>query len=586
MLNIFDNKNIFIIGGCEFDYIRNHIRKNSSAKIEHTFELKTSMDPYSELNNPDSLFFQKDFDYIFLSQVQLYKNIFVAINNNNQNVNLHEEIDILMGQLASSIEKINQNKRVPIFVMTHPIIDLNANGITSYKYSYSVTEINYLISYKIYNLCKNFENLYISDLDSIVARTGKSEENIRYEFNGGHPEKKSAMLISEEIATIAKSISTKETKIKCVVVDLDNTLWKGVLREDGIEKIKLYKQRIFALQHMAKKGIVLAICSKNDAEDLALIKEVLSKYSSFYDSVVLYKINWSPKSENIKQIAQELNIGIDSVAFFDDNEFETNEVKTNSPSVKVYKDNEIIGALSYPEFQPLGEVTKEAKNRINFYKAEIQRNESKQISDIESKSHEDYLRGLDLNLVIRNADINDLQRMEEVFQRTNQQNVTLKRVDLAKLQEFLDDNNVSLLCLELKDKFGDYGMIGSAIVKKHYRRMEIEEFALSCRAMGRKVEQTFLLFLINEGIRNKCKGINIKVTKTSRNNQLISMLKEAGFIDSNTSKETSEMDFNISSKSKPFVYPEWFGISTCDIEFNEDLKSRSLLDMFKQTISK
>jgi len=586
VLDIFDNKKILIIGGCEFDYVRNHIRKNSSAEIQHTFELKTSMDPYSELSNPDSVFYQTDFDYIFLSQVQLYKNIFSAINDYKENIDLQKEIDTLINQLKSSIEKINIKKHVPIFVMTHPIIDLKANGILSYKYFYSVTEINYLLSYKLYTLCKCFDNLYILDFDSIVSRSGKSNINIRYEFNGGHPEKNSARLIVEEIAAISKSISTSEKRVKCVVVDLDNTLWKGILREDGIENIKLYRQRVFALQHLAKKGIILAVCSKNDPEDMTLIEEILSKYTSFYNSVVLFKVNWLPKSENIKSIARELNIGVDSIAFFDDNEFELNEVKDSLPSVKVYKDTDIIEVLNYPEFQTLGEVTKEAKNRIKFYKAEIKRNESKQTTASESRTHEEYLKGLDLKLNIRTADINDLQRMEEVFQRTNQQNVTLKRVNLSMLQEYFKDEDVELLNLELSDKFGEYGMIGSAIIKKQKQLMEIEEFALSCRAMGRKVEQTFLMFLINEGIRNKCKKINIKVTKTSRNNQLISVLEETGFVDLDSSSETSNMIFEIPTKIKPLAYPEWFDISACNIVFGEYSKTGNFLELLKQTISK
>ena len=553
-------KKATIYGGCELSYFRDYLL-SCEMDVEHTFELGTSMDPFDELSNPGSELIDKEADYIIFSQIQKLKSILLSINYDRE-IDLFEELNNILNQLKFSIKTVRNKNNKPIFLFTYPILDLNINGVLAY--TYKETSDSFLRRYTtaLYEIVKEHKNVFILDAEKSFNNVVKTFDNIRPEMEGGHPEKVGGILIGEYFFKHLAVLEPKLKKIKCIVLDLDNTMWKGVLREDGVTGIEVYKDRIEALFHLSQKGIVLALCSKNDPEDTELVKSIFEKTPGFLRNIVSFQINWQPKSQNIKSLAKTLNIGLDTFAFFDDNPFERDEVKTNIPEINVFKDTEIIEALNWVGFQSASKVTETAKNRIQFYKTEVLRKKEEQ-STIENSdtSLEDYLMSTGLNLKINKIFESDINRIIELLQRTNQQNATMKRTDLSTLTDYYNNDQYEILALSLTDKFGEYGIIGTSILKKENETVELQEFALSCRAMGKKVEHTLLLYLLNQSISLGAKNTQITVTKTSRNGQFLKILNELGFQESKKiDEQTSILSFEFEDSTQQFEYPRWFQI--------------------------
>lgn len=521
-------KNIFMVGGCELSYMRDYLRTYNT-NITHTFETGSSMDPFTEINNPESDIY-KVWDYIFISQVQLYRSIVSTINKtfNFSAEKSNEEIDSLMVQLKMVIEKLPNTTTV--FYLTYPYLSADVHGLNSYKYK----DTNYLFltraKLRQYDLLKQYSNVNILDCDIIFEQYGKKTKIIRPEMAGGHPEMYGAFLIVEHFYKLVCIANPNVTKVKCIIVDLDNTLWTGVIRETpNLANLKVRKADIETLYHLTQRGILIAICSKNDPDEWIRVEKLLkSNAPAFLRKIVTKKLNWLPKSQNIKAIVDELNIDIGTIAFIDDNEFEKNEVKSAYPTVRVYSDTEISGLLDLVEFQP-NRLTQDSLERSAFYQQEIKRKESLEQSYQKNVSYEDYLQSTKLKVKIETINDEDLPRAFELLDRTNQLNITLKRTTLEQLINYHKRPETYLMyMIEMSDKYGDYGKIGVVIaelISGGGGKARLIEFALSCRGMGRKIEQVLISHILTV-----CKTVHgldyvfIEVTPTSKNKQLYDQL--------------------------------------------------------------
>lgn len=542
-LTLLSKKNILVISGCELTYMINYL-KHYNINIDHTFINKTSSDPFSEINNKDSLLFKEKYDFIIISQVQMIRSYINKIFQLSVNNSIDEFIDELIKQLKYFMENVPQN--CPIYYFTYPIKNINIVGINEYKYMHKPINLVNEINNNIYKLSIQYSNLYILDFNLSIEKFGLNDKIIRYEHQGGHPEPFSGLLIGEYFIKQVYSSSPNIPRIKCIVVDLDNTLWEGIYREDGENGIKMYKNRIDMLYLLSNRGIILCICSKNDEDDSENIKNILKNNCiGLYRKIVLYKINWNPKSINIKSIAEELNIGLDSIAFFDDQEFERNEVKTSLPMIKTYTDNDLLYAHESIYFQPIdGILTNDSRNRSEVYKSNIIR--EKDAIEHNNITFTEYLKSIQLKLTINRSKMGEIDRIFEIIQRTNQQNVTMKRYTKTELNILMNDEKYGIYSLYLEDKFGDYGHIGVIILYIHNNRTNIIEYALSCKAMGKKVEEAIIIFIINISYEFGMKDIYIDIKETDKNRNIVKMFNEIGFNDG---------VYNILSKIE---YPEWF----------------------------
>lgn len=321
---------------------------------------------------------------------------------------------------------------------------------------------------------------------------------------------------------------------KCIVLDLDNTLWGGILGEDGIDGIKIggdYPGKAFlyfqeALLELSKNGIILTVCSKNNESDVIEAWEknpfmVLKK-----EHFITYRINWKDKASNISDIATELNIGLDSFVFIDDNPTERELVKQALPMVCVpdfpehpYELPSFTKKIVEDYFRVYS-ITDEDKKKTEQYKANAARSNAQQsFTDFTS-----FLRSLDMRLVVERANVHNISRIAQMTQKTNQFNLTTKRYTESDIRQFVDDG-WQIWCLSVSDKFGDNGITGCIMVNNNC----IDTLLLSCRILGKGIEMAFiktiLSILKDEGISN----ISAKYIRTLKNSQVEDFYDNCGF---------------------------------------------------------
>ena len=281
--------------------------------------------------------------------------------------------------------------------------------------------------------------------------------------------------------------------VKCVVWDLDNTIWNGILSED--QSVVLNQDVLEVIRELDLRGILHSIASRNN-HDLALKKLQDLEISDFF----LYpQIGWHPKSESIKNISKSLNIAIDSLAFVDDQEFEREEVSFTYPSVYCIDALNISEMLAWQEMTPRF-ITADSAKRRKMYQNDLQRNESEENY---SGAKEGFLSSLQMKLSVSKATIDDLQRAEELTVRTNQLNTTGITFSYDELLELLSSEKHLLLIVELDDRFGTYGKIGLVLIEKKSDSWMIKLFLMSCRVMSRGIGNILITLIRKYAEQNK-----------------------------------------------------------------------------------
>lgn len=311
----------------------------------------------------------------------------------------------------------------------------------------------------------------------------------------------------------------RETKkIKCVVWDLDNTIWEGILAEK--DNVNLREGVYEIIQTLDSRGFLQSVASKNE-ENVAL--EKLKKFG--LNRYFLYpQINWNAKSESIKKIASSLNIAIDSMAFIDDQPFEREEVSFHLTDVLCIDANNLNDILSLPYLNPTY-LTSDSKLRRQMYINDIERNESEKVF---KGTGNEFLKSLGMVLDVFNAKKEDLLRALELTERTNQLNSTGVTYSLDELSQLSQSRDHELIMARLKDKFGTYGHIGLVLIEKKSSRWEILLFLMSCRVMSRGIGTALLSLIINKTRVNNI-DLFAYLKNTDRNRLMKITYRFAGF---------------------------------------------------------
>jgi FkbH-like protein len=274
------------------------------------------------------------------------------------------------------------------------------------------------------------------------------------------------------------------TPIKCIVWDLDGTLWDGVLAESPDVKLRPWVKG--TIRSLDQRGILHSIASKNDHEEAWRKLEEFGIAEYFLEP----RIGWGPKSESVRGIAQRLNLGVDSFAFVDDSAFERAEVAATLPEVYCVDAVNAPGLLNDARLQ--GAETKEASQRREYYRAALER-ESEQ-----AKTGGDYpgfLASCEIHLRVDDFQAADFDRVAELLQRTNQLNFSGRHYSREDLSHLLADSGTSKLVLRCKDRFGDYGTVGFSLIRWAEDHVTAGDFMLSCRVQSKGIEQAFFSYL-------------------------------------------------------------------------------------------
>jgi FkbH-like protein len=319
----------------------------------------------------------------------------------------------------------------------------------------------------------------------------------------------------------AESRVTPADNVKCVAWDLDNTVWKGILIDDGKENVAVREGVVQLIQALDDRGIIQSVVSKNDeTETMAMLAEYGLK-----DYFVYPMINWEPKSVNLRRLASALNINVDSLALIDDSPFERAEVKAVLPQCRVYTERDISNLLRLSEFD--GPVTEESRLRRKSYQAEMDRGRSFQES---GGDYEGFLRSCRMEMrIFVPRDQAQIARCLELLQRSNQLNLSTTRYTEQAFRQLLGTDHMLCVGFRCKDRFGDYGIVGFASVDERSAHPRLVDLVISCRVAQKMVERTLLEWLAE---RAKAKGqrtLEAELVKTERNGPLRSVFESLPF---------------------------------------------------------
>jgi FkbH-like protein len=298
----------------------------------------------------------------------------------------------------------------------------------------------------------------------------------------------------------------QDRKIKCVVWDLDHTLWEGVLVEDGPGGVRLKDGIVAVIEDLDRRGILQSVASKNSPEDAA---QALRKFK-LDEYFLCPQISWQPKSQGLQAIRQQLNLGMDSILFVDDSEFERQEVQGACPEIRT------LDSLHYrtvPEREDCQvPVTAESRERRKLYQVEASR---QHLAQSFSHDYMAFLRHCQIQLTVRPLSEENLQRVHELTQRTNQMNFSGSRYDREVLRGILSNQHLDTFVLSCQDRFGSYGVIGFSIVDSREPRMT--DLMFSCRVQSKRVEHAFLSWVMRHYIEQTGRDFHANYRKTPRN---------------------------------------------------------------------
>lgn len=479
---------------------------------------------------------------------------------------LPEEISRMINELTDKIALAIDNylsalTNGMLYLVTMPSLEEPSSYVYNPGFSYK-SEGHFLefcetLSKKV----QREEKLVMVDTRKLIQKyTKKQIEDKRYWYLGRV--RYTDLFFSEmakEVFSVYK-ILTFPSK-KCLVLDLDNTLWGGIIGQDGMEGIvlgedglgKAYEDFQKEILKLHEKGIILAICSKNNESDAL---EVFRKHKGMIlkeESFVSKRINWTDKATNILEISKEINISLDSMVFLDDSPAERKWVRDNLPQMIVPEFPE--DPFLYTEFMKSSDwfdsyrLNQEDLSRNTTYKAVAKGRELK----ITSKSVSNYLKELDQQIVLEEVDTSALSRVTQLCQKTNQFNLTTKRYQLAEIKEMADNRCNRLYTISVRDCFCDYGVVGLLILKEHESAVLIDTFILSCRIVGRKIE-----FAVIDWLREmyKQKGFN-KIDgvyeETTKNALCKDVYKDSGF--EFVKKDDSAFVYQLSLSRQDKVFP-------------------------------
>ena len=504
LINRIDQKNYKIVkpvfepfeSGC-FKVINS---KNKSHVLIAWSRIEETIKEYSKLLNYEKIS-QKSVD----SQIDKYINLIINLSKKTENL-------ILISWTLPSFERGKYLKDLT-----------DSNGL-----SLNLNKINLRISEAL----NNKSNIFLYNLDFIIQKNDESF-NPKLWFTTKTPyNNKLFQIAAEEFGEAINSFSKPAKKL--LVLDLDNTLWGGEVGELGWKRINVgghnfigeafvdFQKKIKALKN---KGLQLAIISKNDEknalEAFKKNKEMVLRIKDF----VSWRINWKDKAQNLKDILNDLNLTSDSCVFIDDNINERERIKSSFSDVLVpdwpndpsFFSQELLKLNCFHS----NHFTLEDEKRTQYYKEEQKRKKTKE----NFLSHEEWLSSLKIKVDIEKINSENKLRVLQLINKTNQMNLTTRRLNENELDNLLKDKSIESRALRVKDKLGDMGLVGIYLLKIKNKEIKVLDFILSCRAFGRSIEH-FMFYNINlTAKKNKLNKVIFPYIKTKKNKPCLDFLK-------------------------------------------------------------
>lgn len=487
-----------------------------------------------QILDPTSDLYKFNPEYVFVYQsTQKFINKLYSCSEQDKEVFSRKTIN----KTQELCDALNSRLTCKIVMSNLPEIDDNVYGnyFNKIKKSagYQVREYNYMLM----NICQEYNNLFINDLNMLQNRYGFSMV-----FDPKMYAASSMVYSIDFLPAVAKNsvdiISAVSGSFKkCVVLDLDNTLWGGIIGDDGVENIQIGDLgigRAFSefqqwLRQLKERGIILAVCSKN-TEHIA--KEPFEKHPDMIlklDDFAVFVANWNTKVDNIRYIQSVLNIGFDSMVFCDDNPAEREIIRTYIPDITVPELPEdpaeyLLYLRSLNLFETATHSHEDAK-RTRLYQQEAKRRDVQAVFENE----DDFLKSLNMFSLARPFDSFTIPRVAQLTQRSNQFNLRTVRYTEEDIRKISESEDYLTLSFTLKDKFGDYGLISALILKKEKDALFIDTWIMSCRVLKRNMESFVLNSIVELAGKNGYDYIIGEHLPTAKNELVKDHYKGLGF---------------------------------------------------------
>jgi FkbH-like protein len=452
-----------------------------------------------------------------------------------------------------------------------PNLDLPAwpaNGLQDAQDADGQTGTILAINRAIAEIASRHAGVYLIDYDGIVACHGRARW-----YSDAFDKALALPVATDAMAKLAQYqarmlVAAAGQSSKVLVVDLDNTLWGGIIGEDGPNGIRLgddlvgtpFRQLQQSLLDLYHRGILLAICSKNNEAD---VLPVLADHPGMLlrpHHFAAMRINWDDKATNLRSIAAELNVGSDSLVFLDDNPIERLQVRLMAPEVKVLEVPSDATAfapivLGFAGFDRL-HLSEEDRQRTRIYAEQRDRNSLRE----SATSIEDYLR--DLRVVVHPGSLNqgDLGRVAQLTQKTNQFNLTTRRYTEAQIKALAATPGCRMETYRVSDRFGDNGLVGVAITRDDSTMCEIDSLLLSCRVIGRGIETAILSRLAAQARVAGCSHLRGVFRPTAKNDLAAAVYANHGFAEVDTNSE-GDVFYDLDLRNDNVRPPPWIAWS-------------------------
>lgn len=484
-------------------------------------------------------------------------------------------IEDLMNNLDSTNESLQDKYNSFIQILekraslsNEPIIicfakNYDQNILSNIKHNTNVNKFYTWFTNKLSILKENHKSIYLIDLNEIFYRFGSKEifSDRNWYFARCRLSAKGLNILTDSLSLVINRFSNAASKV--LVLDCDNTLWGGIIGEDGIKGIILGQDGIGSayvdfqkeIVRHANDGVIIVLASKNNDKD---VWEVFDQHSGMYlkrDNVVTSKINWNEKAFNLKEVARELDLGLDSFVFWDDNPLERDKMKTLLPEVlTVDVPNDIVQwprllrtINCFAKFK----ITEDDRKKSSQYKSR-----AKFISDLKGvEDIKNYLTSLNLSPKTFSIDDTNIGRAEQLCIKTNQFNVRTKRHSVTDLQNLKKNNEDFVFLIKLSDQYGDHGIVSLvclSIIEDNL--IFLDTFLMSCRVLGRHLEAWILNEIIRRIKKKKARFLIAEFVNTNRNSLALEFLNTYGFKEVAKGSNLSKKIITSTLKTRGVIY--------------------------------
>ena len=467
------------------------------------------------------------------------------------------------------IETFRSRSRAHLIVHTLEIPEMPSQGILDAQVREGQCESIRSINRGLLQIAQETEGVYVLDYDALVARFGRGVWHDEGKWLSVRLPIAAHCLVhlAHEWLRYICPLAGKSCKV--LVVDLDNTLWGGVAGEDGFEGIQIgpdypgaaYQAVQRAMLDLYHRGVVLAVCSKNNPAEAM---EILARHPGMLlkpQQFAALRINWNDKARNLREIAAELNVGVEALAFLDDNPVERQWVRSQVPEVSVIElpKDPMDYARALREacvFETL-KLSAEDRERGKYYEEQKQRQDLKR----GSSSLEDFYSSLQMEAEIGEVKPETIARIGQLTQKTNQFNLTTRRYTEQQIKAMSLDPTCRLYALRARDRFGDNGLVGLAITRQRRDQVEIDTFLMSCRVIGRTLETALLAVIVDDAHNAGARRLSGWFVPTPKNAPAREFYSRHGFTRTGENEQGSRWDLDLEHRT--IQSPPWIRVRVC-----------------------